>query len=151
MFKKKDKTPKSNDPSASEPSGVTAGVSNNPPNKPLPSLPVPPNKPLPSLPVPPNKPLPSLPISPSAPAPTPTPPNKPLPLLPPKSTQVGGNNKTRKYRRYIHDIKQNRRELFNKEMEIINSIRKFKHRTHKNDVNKSRNIKRKFIKQIKRY
>jgi hypothetical protein len=41
--------------------------------------------------------------------------------------QAGGGNKTRKNRQYIREIKDNRAHLFNKEMEIINSIRNFKH------------------------
>jgi hypothetical protein len=41
--------------------------------------------------------------------------------------QAAGGNKTRKNQQYIHEIKENRNELFNKEMEIINSIRNFKH------------------------
>ena len=50
--------------------------------------------------------------------------------------------KTRKTRQYIHDIKKNRTELFNKEMEIINSIRNFKH-GHNDDS------KKRFIKAVK--
>ena len=53
------------------------------------------------------------------------------------------NNKTRKNRQYIHEIKENRTQLFNKEMEIINSIRNFKY-GHNDD------IKKKFMKTIKR-
>ena len=53
------------------------------------------------------------------------------------------NNKTRKNGQYIHEIKKNRNELFNKEMEIINSIRNFKY-GHNDD------IKKKFMKTIKR-
>jgi hypothetical protein len=67
-----------------------------------------------------------------------------------------GNNKTRKNRQYIHEIKENRTQLFNKEMEIINSIRNFKHghhhgpRPNENGKNKPENIQKKFIKVIKR-
>jgi hypothetical protein len=53
------------------------------------------------------------------------------------------NNKTRKNGQYIRDIKENRNELFNKEMEIINSIRNFKHR-HTDEP------KKQFINVIKR-
>ena len=53
-------------------------------------------------------------------------------IMPGNRGQRGGqdisNNKTRKNGQYIRDIKENRNELFNKEMEIINSIRNFKHR-----------------------
>jgi len=60
-----------------------------------------------------------------------------------------GGNKTRKNRQhqYIHEIKQNRNELFNKEMEIINSIRNFKHRHIDNDND---NTKKNFMKAMKR-
>ena len=65
-----------------------------------------------------------------------------------------GNNITRKNRQYIHEIKENRTQLFNKEMEIINSIRNFKHvhvRGHnENGKIKPENIQKKFIKVIKR-
>jgi len=60
------------------------------------------------------------------------------------------NNKTRKNRHYIHEIKENRTQLFNKEMEIINSIRNFKHGPNENGKNKPENIQKKFIKVIKR-
>jgi hypothetical protein len=59
----------------------------------------------------------------------------------------GNNNKTRKNREYIHEIKENRKQLFDKEMEIINSIRNFK---HGQNHNKHENIKKEFIKVIKR-
>ena len=58
------------------------------------------------------------------------------------SPQSGGN-KTRKNRQYIREIKQNRTELFNKEMEIINSIRNFKHGHNKDS-------KKRFMKAVKR-
>ena len=79
-----------------------------------------------------------------------------------KKVVVGGgggehntsNNKTRKNRQYIHEIKENRTQLFNKEMEIINSIRNFKHGHHhgpnEHGNNKPENIEKKFIKVIKR-
>ena len=64
-------------------------------------------------------------------------------------TQGGGqdinNNKTRKNQQYIHEIKDNRTHLFNKEMEILNSIRNFKNGHIDND-----NTKKKFMKTIKR-
>ena len=62
--------------------------------------------------------------------------------------QVGGN-KTRKIRQhqYIHEIKQNRTHLFNKEMEIINSIRNFKHGHIDNDND---NTKKQFMRAVKR-
>jgi hypothetical protein len=60
------------------------------------------------------------------------------------------NNITRKNRQYIHEIKENRTQLFNKEMEIINSIRNFKHGSNEHDKNKPENIEKKFIKVIKR-
>lgn len=47
--------------------------------------------------------------------------------LAPLEPQAGGGNKTRKNRQYIREIKDNRAHLFNKEMEIINSIRNFKY------------------------
>jgi hypothetical protein len=53
----------------------------------------------------------------------PVPPRQPAPTTP----QAAGGNKTRKNGQYIREIKENRNELFNKEMEIINSIRNFKH------------------------
>ena len=55
------------------------------------------------------------------------------------------NNKTRKNRQYIHEIKENREHLFTKEMEIIKSIRNFKH-----GQDKKENIEKKFIKTITR-
>jgi len=63
-----------------------------------------------------------------------------------------GGNITRKNRQYIHEIKNNRTHLFNKEMEIINSIRNFKHGLGRNEhgKNKPENIQKKFIKVIKR-
>jgi hypothetical protein len=69
---------------------------------------------------------------------------------------LDGGNITRKNRQYIHEIKDNRTQLFNKEMEIINSIRNFKHGHHygkgrnENGKNKPENIQKKFIKVIKR-
>jgi hypothetical protein len=56
--------------------------------------------------------------------------------------QVAGG-KTRKSQQYIREIKQNRTELFNKEMEIINSIRNFKHGHNKDS-------KKRFMKAVKR-
>ncbi len=73
----------------------------------------------------------------------------------PVKVQSGGNI-TRKNRQYIHEIKENRKQLFNKEMEIINSIRNFKHGHHhghgpnEHGKNKAENIEKKFIKVIKR-
>lgn len=71
-----------------------------------------------------------------------------------QGTQGGGgqdinNNKTRKNRQhqYIHEIKKNRNELFNKEMEIINSIRNFKHGHIDNDND---NTKKHFMNAVKR-
>jgi hypothetical protein len=63
-----------------------------------------------------------------------------LPEAPQVAQAAGG--KTRKTRQYIHDIKKNRTELFNKEMEIITSIRNFKH-GHNDDS------KKRFIKAVK--
>ena len=60
-----------------------------------------------------------------------------------------GNNKTRKNREYIHEVKENRKQLFDKEMEIINSIRNFTHGPHEHD-HKHENINKKFIKVITR-
>ena len=89
-------------------------------------------------------------------------PNRPLPAPPGQwsmsterawnpDLQFGGNI-TRKNRQYIHEIKNNRTHLFNKEMEIINSIRNFKHGHGPNEhgKNKPENIQKKFIKVIKR-
>ena len=65
-------------------------------------------------------------------------------------------NITRKNRQYIHEIKDNRTHIFNKEMEIINSIRNFKHGhnhghgPNEHGKNKPENIQKKFIKVIKR-
>jgi hypothetical protein len=72
------------------------------------------------------------------------------PLVP--SVAAGGGNKTRKNRQYIHEIKENRTQLFNKEMEIINSIRNFKHghRPNEHGKNKPESTEKKFIKVIKR-
>jgi hypothetical protein len=71
-----------------------------------------------------------------------------------KNSDQAGSNITRKNRQYIHEIKENRTQLFNKEMEIINSIRNFKHvhvRGHnENGKTKPENIQKKFIKVIKR-
>ena len=75
----------------------------------------------------------------------------------PKAVAAGGgnaNNKTRKNRQYIHEIKENREHLFTKEMEIIKSIRNFNH-GHNHDNNemgkdKKENIEKKFIKTITR-
>ena len=67
-----------------------------------------------------------------------------------------GGNITRKNRQYIYEIKDNRTQLFNKEMEIINSIRNFKHGhnhgqgRNEHGKNKPENIQKKFIKVIKR-
>ena len=90
-------------------------------------------------------------------APPPPPPTRP-PIAPRRysssqAVQAGGNI-TRKNRQYIHEIKDNRTHLFNKEMEIINSIRNFKHGHHhghdERGKNKPENIQKKFIKVIKR-
>jgi hypothetical protein len=64
------------------------------------------------------------------------------PVGPPPISQIGGN-KTRKNGQYIREIKENRNELFNKEMEIINSIRNFKH-GHTDEP------KKQFIRAVKR-
>ncbi len=91
-------------------------------------------------------------------------PNKPPPPVPiemdPLSGEIqvtggfGGGGKTRKNRQYIHEIKENRTHLFNKEMQILNSIRNFKHGQHhgpnERGKNKPENIQKKFIKVIKR-
>ena len=76
--------------------------------------------------------------------------NQQLPLSPSEPTTEspqGGGNKTRKNRQhqYIHEIKQNRTHLFNKEMEILNSIRNFKNGHIDND-----NTKKQFMKAVKR-
>jgi hypothetical protein len=95
------------------------------------------------------------------PSPPPPPPRLKPPPPPPRPTSVpppaetfpqGGGNITRKNRQYIHEIKNNRTHLFNKEMEIINSIRNFKHVHGRNEhgKNKPENIQKKFIKVIKR-
>ena len=67
----------------------------------------------------------------------------------PQVQPQGGGNKTRKNRQhqYIHEIKKNRNELFNKEMEIINSIRNFKHGHIDNDND---NTKKQFMNAVKR-
>jgi hypothetical protein len=112
--------------------------------------------------------------APLPPPPPPTPSKVPPPLPPPRSspppakemdplsdsipvtTTQGGGNITRKNRQYIREIKENRTQLFNKEMEIINSIRNFKHGHHhghspnEHGKNKPENIEKKFIKVIKR-
>jgi hypothetical protein len=106
---------------------------------------------------PPQRAPPPLPRAPPPPQRAPPPLPRASPPLPPsrvpKKTQAGGN-KTRKYGHYIHDIKQNRKELFNKEMEIINSIRKFKHGTHVKNAtqnkNKYKNMKKRFITSVKK-
>jgi hypothetical protein len=92
-------------------------------------------------------------------------PRAPPPLPPPRvqatvpldlgQAQAGGN-KTRKYRHYIHEIKQNRKELFNKEMEIINSIRNFKHGRHgrhttnATNVTQNKNMRKRFVTSVKK-
>jgi hypothetical protein len=89
----------------------------------------------------------------ASPAVSPSPPtNRPEPPPRPKSFTQAGGNITRKNRQYIHEIKDNRTHLFNKEMEIINSIRNFKHVQGRNEhgKNKPENIQKKFIKVIKR-
>ena len=92
-------------------------------------------------------------------APPPLPPQRAPPPLPPPRVQAAGltqagGNKTRKYRHYIHDIKENRKELFNKEMEIINSIRNFKHGRHvmngTQNKNKYKNMRKRFITSVKK-
>lgn len=67
----------------------------------------------------------------------------------PQGEGQAGGNKTRKIRQhqYIHEIKQNRTHLFNKEMEIINSIRNFKHGHIDNDND---NTKKQFMRAVKR-
>lgn len=82
---------------------------------------------------PPNKSLPPLPS-----------PRQPPPLPPPRQPQ-GGGNKTRKNGQYMREIKDNRTHLFNKEMQILNSIRNFKHGHIDND-----NTKKQFMKAVKR-
>ena len=89
---------------------------------------------------PPNKSLPPLPPLPSLKQP---PPETPPDMIDLKDYQGGG--KTRKNQQYIHEVKQNRTHLFNKEMEIINSIRNFKHGHIDND-----NTKKQFMKAVKR-
>ena len=92
------------------------------------------------------------------PAATPASATEPAPPEPPKTESAAttepatpepisqsGGNKTRKNRQYVREIKENRNELFNKEMEIINSIRNFKHGRTDND-----NTKKQFIKAVKR-
>ena len=70
-----------------------------------------------------------------------------------QAAQAAGG-KTRKNRQYIHEIKENRTHLFNKEMQILNSIRNFKNGQHhgpnERGKNKPENIQKKFIKVIKR-
>ena len=92
-------------------------------------------------------------------APPPIPPPRAAPPPPPPRVQAAGltqagGNKTRKYRHYIHDIKENRKELFNKEMEIINSIRNFKHGRHvmngTQNKNKYKNMRKRFITSVKK-
>ena len=84
------------------------------------------------------------------------PPTPSLPSLPTQFAQAAGGNITRKNRQYIHEIKDNRTHIFNKEMEIINSIRNFKHGhnhghgPNEHGKNKPENIQKKFIKVIKR-
>ena len=74
---------------------------------------------------------------------TPAPKTEPPAPEPPAPQAAGG--KTRKTRHFIHEIKDNRTHLFNKEMEIINSIRNFKHGHIDND-----NTKKQFMKSVKR-
>jgi hypothetical protein len=74
---------------------------------------------------------------------TPAPKTEPPAPEPTKPQAAGG--KTRKTRHFIHEIKDNRTHLFNKEMEIINSIRNFKHGRIDND-----NTKKQFMKSVKR-
>ena len=70
-------------------------------------------------------------------------------IMPGRRNQTGGqdtnNNKTRKNGQYIREIKDNRTHLFNKEMEILNSIRNFKH----GHIDKD-NTKKQFMKAVKR-
>ena len=56
--------------------------------------------------------------------------------------QAGGN-KTIKNGQYMREIKDNRTHLFNKEMQILNSIRNFKH-VHIDEP------KKQFMKAVKR-
>ena len=79
----------------------------------------------------------------ATPAPKTEPP-APEPAPEPTTPQAAGG-KTRKTRHFIHEIKDNRTHLFNKEMEIINSIRNFKHGHIDND-----NTKKQFMKSVKR-
>jgi hypothetical protein len=66
---------------------------------------------------------------------------------PSETPQAAGGNKTRKNRQqqYMREIKDNRTHLFNKEMEILNSIRNFKNGHIDND-----NTKKQFMKAVKR-
>lgn len=56
---------------------------------------------------------------------------------------AGGKTRKNQQHQYIHEIKKNRNELFNKEMEILNSIRNFKN-GHNDDTKKP------FMKAVKR-
>jgi hypothetical protein len=101
-------------------------------------------------------------LTPRAPPP-PLPPPRVKATVPLDSGQAqAGGNKTRKYRHYIHEIKQNRKELFNKEMEIINSIRNFKHgrrgtrgrhgrhTTNATNVTQNKNMRKRFVTSVKK-
>ena len=89
----------------------------------------------------------------TAPVPTSVPTSVPNLSPPPpaqprtRSRPQDGGNKTRKNRQhqYIHEVKDNRTHLFNKEMEILNSIRNFKNGHIDND-----NTKKQFMKAVKR-
>ena len=147
FFKSKPKSEGANNLQNVVPAEPTPGPISGPPSRPPPPPPSAPS-------VPPSRPPPPPPSR--SPPPPPIPKRAPPPLPPPRapvSMQVGGN-KTRKYGHYIHDIKQNRKELFNKEMEIINSIRKFKHGRHVNNAtqnkNKYKNMKKRFITSVKK-
>ena len=147
------------EPPAAEPS-ATAAAASVAPSRPLPPVPtrIPPaaDQAAPTQlaePPPPPAAEPSAPPTETTPLPTkgPPPPLRPRPFgnsFAPIAAvgSGGGGNNTRKNRGYIHEIKENRKQLFNKEMEIINSIRNFKH----GHDDRGENIQKKFIKVIKR-
>ena len=78
----------------------------------------------------------------------PVPTSVPMLSPPPKVTRTqnaGGKTRKNRQHQYMREIKDNRTHLFNKEMEILNSIRNFKNGHIDND-----NTKKQFMKAVKR-
>lgn len=74
--------------------------------------------------------IPTLPTLPAPPADLVPIPPSPSPIAPPMAVAAGGGiSRKRSHPKYINQISENRNKIFKKELEIINSIRRF-HRSH---------------------